>query len=101
MPRLQTSEAIGRIGSYGFASRQAGGPRSRPARNAVDGVATLLGGPAGRFGGFREASLRRELVAAGIYGLAPRKFLGYRVLSAVSMPVAWLWLASTGGYPAM
>jgi tight adherence protein C len=62
-------------------------------------VATLLGGAAGRFGGFREASLRRELVAAGIYGLAPRKFLGYRVLCAIALPTTWVYLASSGGYP--
>jgi tight adherence protein C len=99
MPRLRTSEALGRIGSYGFVSSRADGPRARPARSAVDGVATLLGGAAGRFGGFREASLRRELVAAGIYNLAPRKFLGYRILCAIALPVTWVWLASTGGYP--
>jgi Flp pilus assembly protein TadB len=98
MPRLRASESIGRIESYGFTSKQASDTSRSAARGAVDGVATLLGGAAGRFGGFREASLRRELVAAGIYGLGPRKFLGYRILCAVSMPGAWLWLASTGGY---
>jgi tight adherence protein C len=100
MQRLRATESVGRIGSYGFASKQADDGRPGPARSAVDGVATLVGGAAGRFGGFREASLRRELVAAGIYGLAPRKFLGYRILSAFSLPVTWLWLASTGGYSA-
>jgi tight adherence protein C len=101
MPRLRSSESLGRIGSYGFTSTQAGDQPSRPALSAVDGVATLLGRAAGRFGGFREASLRRELVAAGIYGLAPRKFLGYRVLCAIALPTFWVWLASTGGYPAL
>src|SRR5687767_15612404 len=100
MPRLRASESLGRIGSYGFGSKQAQDSGPGSARTAADGVATLVGGAAGRFGGFREASLRRELVAAGIYGLAPRKFLGYRILSAFSLPVTWLWLASTGGYSA-
>jgi tight adherence protein C len=100
MQRLRATESVGRIGSYGFTSKQADDGRPGPARSAVDGVATLVGGAAGRFGGFREASLRRELVAAGIYGLAPRKFLGYRILSSFSLPVTWLWLASTGGYSA-
>jgi tight adherence protein C len=98
MPRMRASASLGRIGSYGFTSAQAGDRRGRPARSALDSVATLLGGAAGRFGGFREASLRRELVAAGIYGLAPRKFLGYRILCAIVAPVVWLWLASGGGY---
>jgi tight adherence protein C len=99
MPRLRASESLGRIGSYGFTSGQAPAKRAaRPARSAVDGIAAILGAAAGRFGGVREASLRRELVAAGIYGIAPRKFLGYRILSAIAAPAIWLWLASTGGY---
>jgi tight adherence protein C len=98
MPRLRASETLGQIGSYGFASKPGddGGPSA--ARTALDRVATRVGGVAGRFGGFREASLRRSLVAAGIYGLAPRKFLGYRILSAVCAPAAWIWLASTTGF---
>jgi tight adherence protein C len=97
-PRLRASETLGNIGSYGFTSPQAAGPRSSAARGAVDGVAAMVGGLAGRLGSLREANLRRELVAAGIYGLAPRKFLGYRILCAFCLPATWLWLASTGGY---
>jgi tight adherence protein C len=98
MPRLRASETLGRIDSYGFTSKQPDDVGPSAARNALDGVATSLGGIAGRFAGFREASLRRSLVAAGIYGLTPRKFLGYRILCAVTAPAAWLWLASTAGY---
>ncbi|HZB35657.1 MAG TPA: type II secretion system F family protein [Gaiellaceae bacterium] len=101
MPRLRASETLGNIGAYGFSSQQAEGPRSSPARGAVDGIAAIVGGLAGRLGSFREANLRRELVAAGIYGLAPRKFLGYRILCAVCLPATWLWLGSTGGYSAL
>jgi tight adherence protein C len=100
MPRLRASESLSRIGSYGFTAQQVEEGRPRSARNAVDNIAGVLGGAAGRFGGFREASIRRELVAAGIYGLTPRKFLGYRVLCAVSLTATWFWLASTGGYAA-
>jgi tight adherence protein C len=102
MPRLRASETLGHIGAYGFSSQQAAeSARSSAARGAVDGLAALIGGVAGRLGSFREANLRRELVAAGIYGLAPRKFLGYRILCALCLPAAWLWLASTGGYSAV
>jgi tight adherence protein C len=98
MPRLRASETLGHIGSYGFSSKQAQSSRSSTARSAVDGLAAAVGSAAERFAGFREASLRRSLVAAGIYGLAPRKFLGYRVLAAVSAALAWFWLSSTVGY---
>jgi tight adherence protein C len=60
-----------------------------------------VGGLAGRFAGFRETSIRSSLVAAGIYGLAPNKFLGYRVLCAVGMPAIWIWMASTARPPTL
>jgi tight adherence protein C len=101
LPRIRASETLERIESYGFISKQDDDARPSAARTALDGVASSVGGLAGRFGGFREASIRRALVAAGIYGLAPRKFLGYRVLCAVGVPAAWIWLASARGYPVL
>ena len=78
MPRLRASGTLGQIDSYGFASKPDEEAGASAARTALDRVATRVGGIAGQFAGFREASLRRSLVAAGIYGLAPRKFLGYQ-----------------------
>jgi tight adherence protein C len=101
MPRLRASQTLGRIGSYGFTSKQADESRLSAARTALDGLAAGVGGLFGRFGALREESIRRALVSAGIYGLAPRKFLGYRILCAVSVPVVWVWLASTAGYPSL
>jgi tight adherence protein C len=99
MPRLRTAETIGQIDAYGYGAPESDGeePR-RPARGALDTLAGGLGGLVSRFGSFREASLRRELVAAGLYSLSPRKFLGYRVLCAVCVPAAWLWSGSAAGY---
>jgi tight adherence protein C len=101
MPRLRASQTLGRIDSYGFASKQPEDSRLGAARTALDGLAASVGGLVGRFGALREASIRRALVSAGIYGLAPRKFLGYRILSTVSVPATWIWLASVAGYPAL
>jgi tight adherence protein C len=101
LPRLRTTDTLERIDSYGFTSKQDDESGPSAARTALDGVASSVGGLAGRFGGVREASIRRALVAAGIYGLSPRKFLGYRVLSAISMVAAWIWLASARGYPVL
>jgi tight adherence protein C len=100
MPRMRASASLARIGLYGVPAAQPEEARGRAARSAVDGMATILGAAAGRFGGFREASVRRELVAAGIYGLAPRKFLGYRILCAIALLATWLWFASGGNYAA-
>jgi tight adherence protein C len=103
MPRVRAAETLGQIDDYGFSAR-----KNRPAKSggtlqpALDNIAYALGGMiAKRFGGVREAKLRAELVAAGMYGTTPRKFLGYRILSGVSVPAVWLWTASAAGYPAM
>jgi tight adherence protein C len=38
-------------------------------------------------------------MAAGIYGIAPKKFMGYRLLCTVSLPTLWLWSASAYAAP--
>jgi tight adherence protein C len=98
LPRMRASETVGQIGSYGYASRQRDKAASGPVRGILDGVANAVGGVmAHRLGGLRETELRNELMAAGLYTLAPRKFLGYRILCAVCVPAAVIWLAATLG----
>src|SRR6266545_3556574 len=101
MPRARAAETLGRIDDYGFStSEKAESRRGRTLQPALDSLANALGGViAKRFGGLREAKLRAELMAAGMYGTSPRKFLGYRILCAVGVPAVWLWSASAAGYP--
>src|SRR5207253_9213258 len=64
----------------------------------VDARAATLGGLlAGRMKKLREDALRKELQAAGLYTMSARKFMGYRFLSTLILPVVWLWFASTTG----
>jgi tight adherence protein C len=102
MPRVRAAETLGQIDSYGFAGRKAEPPKGGGTlQPALDRLAFALGGMiAKRLGGLREEKLRAELVAAGMYGTTPRKFLGYRILATVSVPAVWLWSASAAGYPA-
>jgi tight adherence protein C len=77
-----------------------GDDESGAVRGALDDIAGFVGGLfSGRLGGVKEAELRNELMAAGLYVITPRKFLGYRVLCAVSVPITWLWLAVVSGLP--
>ena len=102
MPRARTAEALAQIADYGYAGPRA--PRSvqGPLTGALDKLANGTGAwVAKRFGSLREAKLRDELMAAGIYGLTPRKFMGYRLLATIGVPALWLWSASTAGYPAV
>jgi tight adherence protein C len=98
LPRMRTGETVGRIDGYGYTSRQGDAATSGPVRGILDGVANFVGGVmAPRLGGLREAQLRNELMAAGLYTLPPRKFLGYRILCAVCVPAAVIWLGATAG----
>src|SRR6266536_1579420 len=102
MPRVRAAETLGQIDAYGFSGQKAeSGGRGGTLQPALDRLADTLGGViAKRFGGLREAKLRAELMAAGMYGTSPRKFLGYRILCGVGVPAFWLWSASAAGYPA-
>jgi tight adherence protein C len=101
MPRARTAETLAQIDGYGYAGPRAAPSSQGPLTGALDNLANRAGSwVAKRFGSLREAKLRDELMAAGIYGLTPRKFMGYRLLSTISAPTLWLWSASAGGYPA-
>jgi tight adherence protein C len=101
MARTRSTETLSTIQSYGFAVPKAEEPAPRGLRPMIDGIANQLGRIfGGRMGGFREAKLRELLTAAGMYTTTPRKFTGYRVLAAVSVPVVWMWSASAAGFPA-
>ena len=102
MPRVRTAETMGQIGSYGYTRR--GGVEeeadSGAVRGALDDIAGFVGGLVNsKLGGVKEAELRNELMAAGLYVITPKKFLGYRVLCAVSVPTTWIWLAVVSGMP--
>jgi tight adherence protein C len=101
MPRVRTAETMGQIDSYGYSRASGEGDgESGAVRGALDDIAGFVGGLfSGRLGGVKEAELRNELMAAGLYVITPRKFLGYRVLCAVSVPITWLWLAVVSGFP--
>ena len=97
MDRMRTAENLATIDAYGYAHHEVAEPRA-PAiwRELFDGLAGALGSVvSARFGG-GEAAVRRNLMAAGIYNLSPRKFMGYRVLAMVGWTGGWLFLNSVG-----
>jgi len=100
MPRVRASETITQIGAYGYAAR-AEDLASGAVRGTLDDIAGFVGGlVAGKLGGVKEAELRNELMAAGLYAATPRKFLGYRILCTICVPATWVWLATAADFPA-
>jgi tight adherence protein C len=100
MTRVRAVETITQIDAYGYTVARPPESRGGPLSGALDNLANGVGAwVAKRFGSLREEKLRDILMTAGFYNLAPRKFMGYRLLSTISVPVVWLWLSSTAGYP--
>ena len=102
LSRVRTTETLGQIPAYGFTHPTADPVQAtRPVSGALDEIAGAVGSRlARRFDSMQEATVRRELMAAGIYSLSPRKFVGYRVLSLVCVPIAWLSVSvSIGASP--
>jgi len=102
MSRAKTSETLAQIDGYGFSVPVATPGVTNPARGLVDGIATLLGHAlAARLSGLKETQLRQELMAAGLYTLTPKRYIGYRAISFVAVPLALLWLAVVTGVPTL
>jgi tight adherence protein C len=100
IPRMRAVENIEQIGAYGYVGHPGTAEGVSGFRGAIDDIANFVGGLVGqRLGGVKEVELRRELMAAGLYTTAPRKFLGYRMLSTVCVPATWIWLAATTAFP--
>jgi tight adherence protein C len=99
--RAGAEGALARIGAYGFREQDVPNqaPR-RPLSSQLDALAGSIGGLiSSRTKRSGEAELRDQLQAAGMYTTSPRKFMGYRLLLAVALPLLWLWLSSKGGSP--
>lgn len=61
---------------------------TEPEQSALSVAATWLGGLfSNRLTAFREDEIRDQLMAAGLYTIAPRTIIGYRLLSTVLLPV--------------
>jgi tight adherence protein C len=98
-PRMRTAETIAQIDSYGYSRSHGDAKEQTAVRGAVDDIAGAIGGVIGkRFSSLREEELRNRLMSAGLYTTAPRKFLGYQTLAAVTFPAAWIWFAGTAGF---
>jgi tight adherence protein C len=61
---------------------------AEPEQSAVASAATWLGGLfSGRLTAFREEEIHDQLIAAGLYTIAPRTVVGYRLLATLLLPV--------------
>jgi len=96
--RARAVESLSQIDSYGFAATIPGGTETTESTSIFGDIATLIGESFGdRLGSLREGELRKNLMAAGMYRIAPKKLLGYQVLFGLGLPLVWAWVALSGG----
>jgi tight adherence protein C len=94
----QQAKTLGQIGTYGFSKRRGDDePSAGRIRDGFDSFAARLGSAVGGRGGENTNldRIRTQLVAAGLYHTSPGKFLGYRVLCTIGLPLLWIWFAFT------
>jgi tight adherence protein C len=101
-PRVRRSEHISQIEAYGYSGRIDDTKTKKPARKTIDDLAGSLGNwVATRVLSIKEDEVQRELIAAGYFNIGARKFLGYRVLATIIMPIVFGWLLGLGGASAI
>jgi tight adherence protein C len=95
-PALRGTPPVAQIQRYGF-TRRSRGERPKVALSGLVGsAAESVGGRfIGRFGNTDE--VQRHLVAAGMYRISANKFLGYRILASIGLPLIWIWFSTTTG----
>jgi tight adherence protein C len=102
MARVRSAAAIETIEAYGFSGRTETVlvKSGKQARATVDDYVTKLGDFVARHvSALSSEQARKELVAAGFYSLAPRKFIGYRAISAVGVPALCVWVLALSSLP--
>jgi tight adherence protein C len=100
MSRTRTTETLAQIDRYGFNTSRVSAAATGAARGLLDGVAGFLGqAVAARLSSLREEEIRRDLMAAGYYHMSPKRFVGYRVIAAVCVPISVLWVVFSADLP--
>ena len=99
--QARTAEALGQIGAYGFSAEPVvtEAPSTTEAPNTLQRIADRVGGFAPGLLGGSEQTIRRQLVAAGLYSTSPRMIVGYRILLGAGLPILFIWLAAVSGFP--
>jgi tight adherence protein C len=96
--RTRAVETLETIGAYGFAVQETVEAPPGALRSTLNEIAALIGEVlAGRLGQLKESELRKDLIAAGLYGVSPRRFLGYQAMSAVGLPLLWIYFGAALG----
>ena len=95
--RQDPAEGLTHIERYGFRKRPEEAEESGGRMlSGLDSVASRLGAAVGgKSAAFDLSAIQTQLTAAGMYKTTPGKFLGYRILCTIGVPLLWIWFAAT------
>jgi tight adherence protein C len=97
-PRVRRVEKLRLIDGYGYVTAADAGLDGTPARQTLDVIAGAIGDfLASRLSSLREEEVQRRLIAAGFFNIGTRRFIGYRVLLTVALPLLLVWLLVLSG----
>ena len=97
-PRVRRAEKLRLIDVYGYVAATDARLEVAPARQTLDVIAGAIGDfLASRLSSLREEEVQRRLIAAGFFRIGTRRFIGYRVLLTVSLPLLLIWLLVVSG----
>jgi len=98
-PQVRRSENLEQIEAYGYVGRDESVVlASKQMRERLDAAAAILGNiVANRLQNLREEDIQRELISAGYFKIGARKFVGYRLLLAIALPVVLVWFVGLLG----
>ena len=95
LPRMRAEESLGQIEGYGY--RQAGDTDEGERTALLPKLAQRLGERMhGSAADKRAEEARKLLLSAGIYGVSPASFVGYRVLATVALAAFSAYVISSG-----
>jgi tight adherence protein C len=96
MPRLRAEETITKIGDYGYSPGAGEVEQPSGLFGPFDGFAGVIGATiTTKFGTQRAERARKQLIAAGMYNVEPRRLVGYQLLGGGALVAFWLWIMAT------
>jgi hypothetical protein len=96
MPRLRAEETINKIGDYGYSPGAGEVEQPSGLFGPFDGFAGVIGATiTTKFGTQRAERARKQLIAAGMYNVEPRRLVGYQLLGGGALVAFWLWIMAT------
>jgi tight adherence protein C len=95
--QARTADTIEQIGAYGFSAEPTISEEATPQGSFLQRFADQIGSLAPDIVRGGEAGIRKKLIAAGLYETSPRMVVGYRIILAIALPLAWVWFGVSSG----